>query len=362
MKQFLASVFLLAMVAALTGPQETGIINEIASGAPAANIFIITTDGFRWQEVFNGADSSLLHNEKFTPDAATMQMMYWAATPEERRKKLMPFFWNVIAGKGQVYGNRQYDNKVDVKNAYRISYPGYNEMFTGTANHSVTSNRKKNNPNLNVLEYLNSKETFRGKVAAFTSWEVFPFILNEPRSELNVNAGYENISDKGLTETERLLNEVQDRAVYQKSSTRHDRLTFVTAKEYIQKQRPKVVYIGFGETDEHAHNKRYDLYLQQANEFDRMLAELWHWVQTTEGYKNNTVFIITTDHGRGNKERSWDKHGYFTSGSSQTWLAAIGPHIEALGEIKNDRQVYQVQLAKTIATLLGESFEPGLPE
>ena len=25
-----------------------------------------------------------------------MNMMYWAPTPEERRKKLMPFFWNVL--------------------------------------------------------------------------------------------------------------------------------------------------------------------------------------------------------------------------------------------------------------------------
>lgn len=66
------------------------------------NIFIITTDGFRWQELFNGADSSILFNTRFVKDTATFQYLYWAPTAEERRKKLLPFTWNFIAHKGQI--------------------------------------------------------------------------------------------------------------------------------------------------------------------------------------------------------------------------------------------------------------------
>lgn len=87
-----------------------------------------------------------------------------------------------------------------------------------------------------------------------------------------------------------------------------------------------------------------------------MIAELWHWVQTTPGYKDNTIFMITTDHGRGKKPGNWGKHGYFTAGSSQTWLAVLGPGIQPLGEIKEGQQIYQKQLAQTIAALLGEKF------
>ena len=76
------------------------------------NIFIITTDGFRWQEIFNGADSSLINEEQYTPDTSTLKALYWAATPAERRKQLMPFFWNVLNKKGQLYGNRNEHNKV----------------------------------------------------------------------------------------------------------------------------------------------------------------------------------------------------------------------------------------------------------
>ena len=98
-----------------------------------------------------------------------------------------------------------------------------------------------------------------------------------------------------------IINKVQNEAIYEKESTRHDLLTFLTAKEYIRAHQPKIVFLGLGETDEAAHNARYDTYLEKAAEADRMIAELWHWVQTTPGYKDNTTFIITTDHGRGTK-------------------------------------------------------------
>jgi len=322
----------------------------------AGNIFIITTDGFRWQEVFSGADSSLISNEEYTPDVTYMKMLYWAGNADERRKKLMPFFWNVLAAKGQLFGNRKFDNKVNIANLYAVSYPGYNEIFTGNTDINISSNQEKENPNINVLEYLNNQPSYNGKVVAFTSWDVFPYILNTERNHLPVNSGYKNIREATSPE-EQMINKVQDEAVYDKTATRYDQLTFLTAKEYIRKHQPKVVYIGFGETDEFAHQGRYDLYLEQANKVDKMIGELWHWVQTTPGYKDNTTFIITTDHGRGSKESKWKDHGEFIKGSSQAWLAIIGPGIKPLGEIKQDEQIYQQQLAQTIAGLLGENFE-----
>jgi hypothetical protein len=51
-------------------------------------------------------------------------------------------------------------------------------------------------------------------------------------------------------------------------------------------------------------------------------------------------------------------HGLFINGSSQTWLAVMGPNVRPLGEMKNDEQIYQKQIAQTIASLLGESFQP----
>ena len=322
---------------------------------PSENLFIITLDGFRWQEIFTGADPALINNEKYTPDTATMKMLYWSDNAEGRRKKLLPFFWNVIATKGQLYGNRLYDNKMNTSNAYSISYPGYNEIFTGGTDIDISSNDKHLNPNINVLEWLNKQGSLKGKVAAFTSWDVFPFILNKERSNIVVNSGYENM-DPSNDQEQSLINQVQDEAIGEKTNTRHDLLTFLTAKEYVRRQHPRIVFLGLGETDEAAHDKRYDMYLEKAAEADRMIAELWHWVQTTPGYKNNTTLLITTDHGRGKKASTWSDHGMFINGSSQTWLALIGPHISSLGEMKDEQQLYQKQIAQTIAALIGKEF------
>ena len=357
MKNLLISVFLLTTVNPNAQQEKAENRKENSSIQPTRNLFIITTDGFRWQEVFTGADSSLINNESCTLDTATAKLLYWDSDPGIRRKKLMPFLWNVLAKKGQLFGNRLYDNKVNISNTWAVSYPGYNEIFTGDDDITVSSNKKINNANINVLEYLNATKTYEGKVAVFTSWDVFPYILNKERNDLPVNAGYENIEDDSLSITQQLINKVQQDAVFEKEETRHDALTFETAKEYLKKKQPKVLYLGLGETDEFAHRGRYDLYLQQANNFDKMLSELWYWVQTIPGYRDNTIFIITTDHGRGKKPAKWAKHGYFTEGSSQTWLAVIGPGIQSLGEIKELQQIYQKQLAQTIALLLNEKFE-----
>jgi len=87
-----------------------------------------------------------------------------------------------------------------------------------------------------------------------------------------------------------------------------------------------------------------------------MIEELWYFVQTSAFYRNKTTFIITTDHGRGNKSDTWYKHGILTKGSGETWFAVMGPDIPADGEIKTSQQAYQKQIASTIAQILDVQF------
>ncbi|WP_276503173.1 alkaline phosphatase family protein [Terrimonas pollutisoli] len=362
MRTIVVSTILLAVLPLLQPAKDLSAatvslpVKDSVNKQPAPNLIIITVDGFRWQELFTGVDPSLINNTQYTPDTATMKMLYWSDSEKERRQKLMPFLWSILAKKGQLYGNRQEGNKVNTANIYNFSYPGYNEILTGNTDLLVASNKRKLNSNTNVLEYLNTKEAFKGKVVAFTSWDVFPYILNEERSGMLVNSGYESMGNANISDKQQLIDKVQAEAVYNKGGTRHDQLTFLTAKEYLQQHRPRVLFLGLGETDEYAHSRRYDLYLEQANKIDRMLAELWHWIQTTPGYKDNTTILITTDHGRGSRRDKWSSHSSFIRGSSQTWLALLGPSIEPLGEVKDNQQLYQQQIAGLIAELVGEKF------
>lgn len=323
---------------------------------PCENIIIITTDGYRWQELFNGADSTILFNPEYVKDTSLMRYMYWDNDTAGRRKKLMPFVWNYLAVNGQLWGNRNYGNKVAVANPYRFSYAGYNEIFTGYADRAVITNKPRTNPNDNLLGFLQSQPAFRDKVAMFGSWKLFSYILNGRGTKIPLNCGYQPVGGDSLSETESMINLVQEYSSEKDLPTRTDLLTFSLSTEYMRKKHPRILYIGFGETDEFAHHSRYDQYLNQANMFDKMLAELWSLVQSDEFYRNKTTLFITTDHGRGRKPDKWMSHGPFTSGSEETWLMQIGPNIHPMGEVKDAVLIESERFAQTIASYLGMNF------
>jgi hypothetical protein len=334
---FLAAALCFLMAAAQpAAPEAAPPPKTVARPAKTRRLFIITIDGFRWQEIFTGADPLLVGNTDYVKDTALTRQQYWDSTAEGRRRKLMPFFWNTVAANGRVYGNRLRGNKVNVKNFYKISYPGYNEIFTGHADAISSPNLAINNSRVNVLEYLNASAEYHDKVAVFTSWNVFPYILNEARSGLPVNSGYTPLEEKGDPEAG-LIDSVQ--GMMRPGKTRHDLLTYLSAREYIGQHHPSVLFLGLGETDECAHAGRYDLYLQQATDIDRMIADLWYLVQTDPFYRDSTTFLITTDHGRGWKPNKWTAHGFWAEGSGDVWMAVLGPDIQPAGELKTRGQV-----------------------
>ncbi|RYF53518.1 MAG: phosphoglyceromutase, partial [Cytophagaceae bacterium] len=156
----------------------TLLLSGSALAQPAQNIILVTLDGVRWQEIVNGADSTLLFDTMYSRDTASARKQFWAATPAERRQKLTPFLWNTIGQQGQVYGNRQKGNRMNVSNPHWFSYPGYNEILSGYADDRIKSNDKIDNPNVTVLEFLNKQPGLAGKVAVFSSWDVIEAAVN----------------------------------------------------------------------------------------------------------------------------------------------------------------------------------------
>jgi len=101
------------------------------SGRETENVVLVTIDGLRWQEVFTGADSTLIRSESYVENVDALAEQFWRDTPRARREALMPFFWNVVAEQGQLYGNRRRGCSVSIVNKMVFSYPGYNEILTG---------------------------------------------------------------------------------------------------------------------------------------------------------------------------------------------------------------------------------------
>jgi len=333
----------------------------VANAQPALqtrHVILITFDGMRWQEVFTGADRMLVSDDEFVADPTLLRQRYWHDDPVERRRMLMPFFWSVVAEQGQLYGNRAHGSLVDVTNDQWFSYPGYNEILTGFADNRIDSNEKIENPNVTVLEFVNDEPGFRGSVAAFGSWDVFPYIINERRSGIPVNAGYESATGDNLSQRETLLNELQAQLPGPWPTVRFDAFTHHYTMEHLRRRSPRLLYVAYGETDDFAHDGEYDQYLESAHRTDAFIGEIWNWVQSTEPYRDTTTMIITTDHGRGTEpQNAWEEHGTDVEGSNQIWFAVIGPDTAPLGEIRSQGQCYQDQIAATVAAFLGVEYD-----
>jgi hypothetical protein len=350
------ALFLFTFAADLT------VAQPLRHSLKTKNIILITTDGFRSEELFTGADPALLNKESGgVADTNALKKEFWSESPQHRREILMPFFWRTIAKKGQVFGNQQLGSIAQITNGRKFSYPGYNEILTGAPDPRIDSNAKKPNENVTVLEWLHSKPAFRGQVAAFSAWDVMPFIINRDRCGFPVMGGWEPVPDKKTNEREKLLNELISEMTRQNDAEVDDSLLFHAAQEYLLKHKPRVLMVSFLETDHWGHAGRYDHLLKSAQRVDRYIEKLWTTVQSMPKYKDKTTFIITTDHGRGPAPVQWKNHGEKVERAENIWMAFMGPDTPALGERQNASRVTQSQIAATLAALLGEDLSTFSP-
>ena len=323
-------------------------------------VIVIMTDGLRWQEVFKGMDSVIANKKIFHHgDSANIFKKYWATTAEARREKLMPFFWGTIQQKGQIHGNRDKGSLMNVANPYWFSYPGYSELTTGQVDTAVNSNDYKPNPNTNFFEYLNGLPDYKGKVAAFGAWDAFDRILNEKRAGFPVINAFDEYVKLGKdAEAALLTNMIKDTHRAFGNSEVLDVFMHYQIMHYLKKEKPKAVFLSYGDTDEFAHDGNYSHYLDGAHAFDKYLKDIWHFVETTPEYKGNTTILITTDHGRGDENKyQWTSHGQKVKDSHQTWYAMLGKGVPSMGEVTKPEQTYTRELIHKISKLLNVSFQ-----
>lgn len=333
----------------------------------AQNVVLVMTDGFRWQEMFRGADPKLLTPERNWDGRSvdTLRTKYVGGTPEESRKLLMPFVWGTLVPQGVIFGDRDAGSNAFVTNGLNFSYPGYSETLTGHPDPRIHSNDNVPNPSVTVFEWLNRQPAFAGKVAAFGAWEVFDGIFNKARCGFPVNAAYAPLMLSPSTAVIDSLNQVKATAPRVWDDEVFDGPEFLLAKEYLVTKHPRVLFIGLGETDDWAHGGNYGEYLESAHRADAYLKELWDLLQSMPEYRGNTALLFTTDHGRGSADvpgsKDWESHGEKLPDSRFIWFAASGPGVPAEGIVKTGT-VTQNQFAATLAKLLGEDWNKAEPK
>ena len=350
---------LLILIAAL------GLAAAVVAQSPSPSVVLVTLDGARIEELFGGLDAEIVRSQLTRGQRLEEQPIYkrfWAPTPEERRAKLMPFFWGTLMRDlGSIAGNPARGSRVHLTNAHAFSYPGYSEMLTGRAHDdTITSNSPIRNPYPTVLEFLKTQAGLsKERAAVFSSWSVASAIVEHTEGALTVNAGYQAFESPDA-ETRR-LSALQFDTPTPWNTTRHDAYTFRFAMDHLARHKPRVLYVLFEETDDWAHDGRYDRVLEALARTDEYLKQLWTWLQSQPEYRGRTHMLITTDHGRGRTPADWKNHGKDVTGASETWMAFVSPAMSRRGEWSGGAPLVTAQVAATLITWMGgdwKAFDP----
>jgi hypothetical protein len=350
MRRLFAALILLACFIHADGTEHVQ-----AQGA-SDNVVLITLDGARTEEIFGGLDvdvlaSTVKNGQKV--EETTSYKRFWSSSREERRRKLMPFFWNLVTEHGSIAGDAQLGSSVRLRNRHWFSYPGYAEILLGEPHDEVIkSNDPIRNPYPTVLEALREHLKLPSeKVATFAGWSAFNEIVEHSEGATLVSAGVEAFHAPG--DDVRLLNALQQEIVTPWDGTRFDAFTFRLAMKHLSVARPRALYLALSETDDWAHDGRYDRVLDALSRADVYLAELWRWLQAQPDYRNRTHLILTTDHGRGHAPEGWRNHGATVPGSDEVWIGLVSPRMSQRGPWRNHPPLFTSQIAATLASWMG---------
>jgi hypothetical protein len=324
------------------------------------NVILLTLDGVRIEEIFSGLDETVAaHDEqKIYSEIATARERYGAGKAEQKRAALMPNFWSQLAPQGVVLGNPAYDNHVIVQNKAGWSRPGYTEIMTGGPRVEVDEYDDQRFARKTVLEVaqeqlhlpfgqvvqIGSSNTYRNSAASTDD----AILMVGSKDTIPMPYGSKHMDE--LAELRR-----QVMGLWEEGT--NDVLTFRMALAYLQQNQPRVMWLALLNTDDWAHEDRYDRYIEYLHLVDQLIGELWNTLQSMGAYRDKTTLVITTDHGRGREGSNWSEHDTATiPGTNDIWMAVIGPDTPDVGEVKAPGTAYQGQAASTMLHYLGIDY------
>ncbi len=254
------------------------------------NVVLVTLDGIRWNEIFEGSDPEL------------------TGAPSET---VMPHLTHDLAHEGLLFGDSK-TSSVWVANSVNMSLPGYQSIFAGFPTRCYTNfcrpTRARTFP-----EDLAARYHFdHHQMAAFASWSQIARAYARPRAPVYLNAG---LTPAGLEDPfHAYLDQIQMEDIPKWNrpgiwTARYDRFTYAHALHHLKTQHPRFLYLSLLDADEEAHDGNYRAYLNTLQTYDRWIREIADTLDSMGEYGRNTLLIVTTDHGRGKGGKRWMKHG-----------------------------------------------------
>jgi hypothetical protein len=301
-----------------------GSICALASSAsasePEPRVILITFDGVRWNEIFEGPDPELIGDppppEYAGGDAGT----------------ILPYFWSEMAGVGTLLGDRRLGSEMTISNPVGISIPGYQVLFSGRVTFCLRNECGQVGRETFPERLRRELSLERDQVAAFVTDPKLCSALEQTEGSIDTRCG-----GRGGT-LER--------------GKKGDAATFEAALAHLREYRPRFLYIGLDRSDGTGHRGDYAEHLRTLRRYDGWLERIDRVLEELGEAGAQTRVIITTDHGRGSGDE-WPDHQMTVSGTADVWLYARGPGIAQQGAIRGHRAYSHRDLRPTIERIFG---------
>ncbi|NUP06822.1 MAG: hypothetical protein HOW73_12285 [Polyangiaceae bacterium] len=326
-----------------TEPTERRVPASCAYEQPLS-VVLIAIDGVRWQDVFIGTDPRLAES----PPANT----------DESGEQLTPNI-HALARRGVALGAPDVGEPFSASGPNFVSLPGYAELLQGRPA-DCQENDCESAPTFTLLDAF-SNQYDPERAVAFSSWTNIERVAGSKQCNAIVSAGRTGGATRqtlfGLPEIGPLV----DHAAAAPTTVlggdyRADSLTIDIALRYLDLQKPRFMFVSLGDTDEHAHHRRYGAYLDALRRADDFVGEVMRIADDWRDDGMDTLVIVTTDHGRAD---DFEHHGRDYPESARGWLVAAGGPVPARGFVASPTRRYLRDIAPTIAALAGLPLDIG---
>jgi len=317
--------------------------------AHAATVIVLVIDGIRGQEVFSGVDRKLARK-------------HGIEEPLRGAAELVPNLHLLATREGAAVGAHGVGPALRASGPVYRSLPGYMELLSGRPAEYCLSNRCGSVRYPTLLDQVGQGTP--GAAALFGSW---PHLIHaaalEPERAL-ISAGRSGGTNLDLLYRSPTRATLRARALAagpapSKGDFRADAFTAALALDYLEHERPQLLFVSIGEADAWGHANNYRAHLAALHQADSFVGELFAASQRLNRSGHRTTLVVTTDHGRDDQAR---EHGPGIPESGRVWAVAAGFGVDRRGLVPLERAKTLSAIAPSVLCLLGADALNGLPE
>lgn len=281
---------------------SVGLYLKLSSSAQPAikHVIYVTLDGTRWQDVLQVQTN-------------------------------FPNLWAKHAANLTIYGKPGSSDKMEVA-SIPISLPSYQSQMTGAIQPCKENDCGVVRAETMPEHLLTAMHLKKQDVAVFSSWPVIADALESKHGTVYSNVGNYPVVDPLTGQPDDFMSATNHLQTLRHHFERNrmDEYTFSQALHYFEKYQPKFLWISLVNADNEAHMKHLQNYHNVLSSYDNYLDQLFATL-TAMNLDKNTMVIITTDHGRGNKSQ-WTDHGPQLPESKATWAMVFNGKLKPMRE------------------------------